>query len=81
MLRTNLALGVTVFLCWLIFGGERALNAVANHWQVSVTMVFGSLVGGGTSEGGGAVGFAERHHRGAPRRSRFVLRQGRERRG
>jgi uncharacterized membrane protein YfcA len=57
MLRTNLALGVTVFLCWLIFGGERGLNAVANHWQVSVTMVFGSLVGGGTSEGGGAVGF------------------------
>jgi uncharacterized membrane protein YfcA len=57
MLRTNLALGVVVFLCWLILGGERSLNAVANHWQVSVTMIFGSLVGGGTSEGGGAVGF------------------------
>jgi uncharacterized membrane protein YfcA len=57
MLRTNLALGVTVFACWLVFGGERALNAMANHWQVSLTMVFGSLVGGGTSEGGGAVGF------------------------
>jgi uncharacterized membrane protein YfcA len=57
MLRTNLALGVIVFFCWLILGGERSLNAVANHWQVSLTMVFGSLVGGGTSEGGGAVGF------------------------
>jgi uncharacterized protein len=57
MLRTNLALGVIVFFCWLILGGERSLNAVANHWQVSLTMVFGSLVGGGTSEGGGAVAF------------------------
>jgi uncharacterized membrane protein YfcA len=57
MLRTNLILGVAVFLCWLVLGGERSLNAVANHWQVSLTMVFGSLVGGGTSEGGGAVGF------------------------
>jgi uncharacterized protein len=57
MLRTNLALGVTVFLCWLIFGGEHALNAIETNWRVSLTMVFGSLVGGGTSEGGGAVGF------------------------
>jgi uncharacterized membrane protein YfcA len=57
MLRVNIALGVTVFLCWLIFGGDHALNAVANNWRVSLTMAFGSLVGGGTSEGGGAVGF------------------------
>ena len=57
MLRTNLALGATVFICWLIFGGEHSLHAMAGHWQVSLTMVFGSLVGGGTSEGGGAVGF------------------------
>jgi uncharacterized protein len=57
MLRTNLALGATVFLCWLIFGGEHALNALATNWRVSITMIFGSLVGGGTSEGGGAVGF------------------------
>ncbi len=57
MLRTNMALGATVFICWLIFGGERALHAVETDWQVSLTMVFGSLVGGGTSEGGAAVGF------------------------
>jgi uncharacterized membrane protein YfcA len=57
MLRTNVALGVTVFICWFILGGDRALHALATNWQVSVTMVFGSLVGGGTSEGGGAVGF------------------------
>ena len=57
MFRTNVVLGVTVFVCWLLLGGDRALSAVANHWQVSITMIFGSLVGGGTSEGGGAVGF------------------------
>jgi uncharacterized membrane protein YfcA len=57
MARTNLAIGATVFVAWLLFGGERALQAVADHWQVSLTMVFGSLVGGGTSEGGGAVAF------------------------
>jgi uncharacterized protein len=57
MLRTNLALGFMVFLGWLVFGGERALHAIATDWPVSLTMVFGSLVGGGTSEGGGAVGF------------------------
>jgi len=57
MLRTNLVLAVVVFVAWLVLGGDRALQAVAAHWPVSLTMVFGSLVGGGTSEGGGAVAF------------------------
>jgi uncharacterized protein len=57
MARVNLALALVVFVAWLALGGERALAAVAGHWQVSLTMVFGSLVGGGTSEGGGAVAF------------------------
>jgi uncharacterized membrane protein YfcA len=57
MARTNIVLGASVFVLWLLLGGERALAAVADHWQVSLTMVFGSLVGGGTSEGGGAVAF------------------------
>jgi uncharacterized protein len=57
MARVNAALAVTVFVLWLALGGERALQAVADHWQISLTMVFGSLVGGGTSEGGGAVAF------------------------
>ena len=43
MLRTNLALGATVFICWLIFGGEHSLHAMAGHWQVSLTMVFGAM--------------------------------------
>lgn len=57
MARTNLVLGVAVFVLWLALGGERALLAMAEHWPVTLTMVFGSLVGGGTSEGGGAVAF------------------------
>ena len=57
MARTNLALAVAVFVGWLVLGGDRAVHAMAANWPVSVTMAFGSLVGGGTSEGGGAVGF------------------------
>jgi len=57
MVRTNIVLAVVVFGAWLVFGGDRALQAVAAHWPISLTMVFGSLVGGGTSEGGGAVAF------------------------
>ncbi|MFF4769985.1 sulfite exporter TauE/SafE family protein [Streptomyces sp. NPDC001255] len=57
VLRFNALLAVAVWVLWLAIGGVRALHAVREHWQVSVTMVFGSLVGGGTSEGGGAVAF------------------------
>ena len=57
MARTNLVLGAVVFVGWIALGGERSLQAVVDHWQVSLTMVLGSLVGGGTSEGGGAVAF------------------------
>lgn len=57
MALTNLVIAVTVFVAWLVLGGGRALDAVAAHWPVSLTMAFGSLVGGGTSEGGGAVAF------------------------
>ncbi len=57
MAGTNVVIGLVVLACWLALGGERALQAVAAYWPVSLTMAFGSLVGGGTSEGGGAVAF------------------------
>lgn len=57
MARTNLVIAATVFVVWLLLGGQRALDAVVAHWPVSLTMTIGSLVGGGTSEGGGAVAF------------------------
>lgn len=56
-LKINALLAVIVWLGWLLFGGQFARHSIAANWPVSVTMIFGSLVGGGTSEGGGAVAF------------------------
>jgi uncharacterized membrane protein YfcA len=57
VVRFNLAIGTTVLVLWAAIGGARPFQAVHHHWSVSLTMVFGSLAGGGTSEGGGAVSF------------------------
>jgi uncharacterized protein len=56
-LRFNLELAVLVWIAWAILGGGAAFAALSANWRVAVTMVFGSLVGGGTSEGGGAIAF------------------------
>jgi uncharacterized protein len=56
-LRFNLALAFLIWLVWLIFGGENAIHHLINDWKIGLTMVFGSMVGGGTSEGGGAIAF------------------------
>jgi uncharacterized membrane protein YfcA len=56
-LRFNALIAVIVWTGWYVFGGELALQSLLKNWVVALTMVFGSLVGGGTSEGGGAVAF------------------------
>lgn len=57
-LRYNVALAVVVWTAWLTFGGgHEAFSYVADNWRVSLVMIFGSIVAGGTSEGGGAVAF------------------------
>lgn len=56
-LRLQALLAAAVWTVWLTFGGTEALDAIRRHTSVAVTMVFGSLVGGGTSEGGGAIAF------------------------
>lgn len=56
-LRFNLMIALLVWAIWLIFGGRFALQHLIADWRVALTMVFGSLVGGGTSEGGGAIAF------------------------
>ena len=56
-LRINLTIALFVWVVWLIFGGRLAIHHLTSDWQVALTMVFGSLVGGGTSEGGGAIAF------------------------
>src|ERR1700739_4094224 len=56
-LRFNLGLALLVWIAWAAAGGQAAFHALLANWHVALTMVFGSLVGGGTSEGGGAVAF------------------------
>ena len=56
-LRFNLMVAILVWAIWLAFGGRYAIHHLFSDWQVALTMVFGSLVGGGTSEGGGAIAF------------------------
>ena len=56
-LRFNLGLALLVWIAWAAIGGHAAFHALVANWRVAVTMVFGSLVGGGTSEGGGAIAF------------------------
>ena len=56
-LRVNVWIALSVWTLWLIFGGKNALHHLLIDWRVALTMVFGSMVGSGTSEGGGAVAF------------------------
>lgn len=56
-LRVNLTIALLVWGVWLVFGGKSAIHHLFADWKVALTMVFGSLVGGGTSEGGGAIAF------------------------
>jgi hypothetical protein len=51
-LRFNLIIALVVWALWLVFGGKFAIHHLFADWKVALTMVFGSLVGGGTSEGG-----------------------------
>jgi uncharacterized membrane protein YfcA len=53
----NAGMALVVWVGWLVLGGTFARHSIVKNWPVAMTMVFGSLVGGGTSEGGGAVAF------------------------
>src|ERR1700731_5313508 len=52
-LVVNLTIALFVWALWLVFGGRLAIQHLILDWRVALTMVFGSMVGGGTSEGGG----------------------------
>jgi uncharacterized membrane protein YfcA len=47
---------LAVFLVWY-FTTTDPFQYFRDHWQVSISMIFGSLIAGSTSEGGGAVAF------------------------
>ncbi|WP_428356321.1 hypothetical protein [Methyloprofundus sp.] len=56
-LIVSLLVAVTVWGTWLFYTYPESWQIIHNYWQVSVTMVFGSIIAGATSEGGGAIAF------------------------
>lgn len=61
-LRSKRTIVIVIALCtwtvWLSFlGVQEAFSNLINHWQIALTMFFGSIIAGGTSIGGGAVAF------------------------
>ena len=56
--RIIIPITLTVWTAWLIFlGFQPAFEHLINHWEIALTMAFGSVIAGGTSVGGGAVAF------------------------
>lgn len=52
------AIAIATWTTWLTCLGVReAISYPIHHWQIALTMVFGSAIAGGTSLGGGAVAF------------------------
>lgn len=49
---------LVVWAGWVtVCGTTNPFSYIQDNWQISLTMVFGSLIAGATSEGGGAVAF------------------------
>ena len=57
-IRVSILFALIVWTVWLILTGPTcALSNLIANWRAAVTMIFGSMVAGGTSMGGGAVAF------------------------
>ncbi len=53
-----LAIAIATWTAWLtILGYHEAFHHLISNWQIALTMLFGSMIAGGTSVGGGAVAF------------------------
>ncbi len=46
-----------VWLGWYFLPPHPPIDVLAEHWRITLTMAFGSFIGGATSEAGGAVAF------------------------
>ena len=46
-----------VWLAWYFLPDSPPLDGITRHWRITLTMAFGSFIGGATSEAGGAVAF------------------------
>lgn len=54
----SISIALIVWTVWLTkLGVYEALSYIYNYWEISLTMLFGSIIAGGTSLGGGAVAF------------------------
>ena len=57
-ISVSILVALTVWTVWLILTGPlQALSNLILNWKAALTMIFGSMVAGGTSMGGGAVAF------------------------
>jgi uncharacterized membrane protein YfcA len=49
---------IAVWITWLAYLGlGGAFESITSNWEITLTMIFGSMVAGGTSLGGGAIAF------------------------
>jgi len=55
--RLNVLLVLITWCVWFLYTSPDSWALIRHHWQVSVTMIFGSIIAGATSEGGGAIAF------------------------
>lgn len=53
----SILLALCVWSVWGFYTYPDSWSVIYHHWQVSVTMIFGSIIAGATSEGGGAIAF------------------------
>lgn len=55
--RLNVLLALLTWCIWWLYTYPDSWSLIQCHWPVSVTMIFGSIIAGATSEGGGAIAF------------------------
>ncbi|WP_221894964.1 sulfite exporter TauE/SafE family protein [Bathymodiolus japonicus methanotrophic gill symbiont] len=53
----SLLFASVVWAAWLVYTYPEHWRIFQDYWQISVTMIFGSIIAGATSEGGGAIAF------------------------
>jgi len=55
--KINIGLIIIVWSVFYAYGYPKHWEAIQHYWKISVTMIFGSIIAGATSEGGGAIAF------------------------
>lgn len=53
----SILLALSVWLIWFLYTYPDGGLILQKHWQIPISMVFGSIISGATSEGGGAIAF------------------------